>query len=96
MKTVVASMGVHTALILPNAQYEIGQGDPWNIVVWVVASSFTVPLFWHIVLNMVIPNSEDWWCKSPGRFSSATTYASVTSTVGAPVIKLWLDEGKFR
>jgi hypothetical protein len=96
MKTVVASMGVQTALCLLNAQYEIRQGGIWNIVVWMVASCFTVPIFWCVVVYIIVPNSEDWWCKSSGRFSSATTGASVSSSVGVIVMVLWLGEGRFK
>jgi ABC-type antimicrobial peptide transport system permease subunit len=96
MKTVVASMGVQTALCLLNAQYEIRRGSLLNTVVWVVASCFTVPVFWCVLMNIIIPNSDDWWCKSSGRFSSATTGASVVSSVGVIVMVLWLGEGRFK
>ena len=96
MKTVVASMGVQTALCLLNAQYEIRRGSLLNTVVWVVASCFTVPVFWCVLMYIVIPNSDDWWCKSSGRFSSATTGASVVSSVGVIVMVLWLGDGRFK
>ena len=54
MKTVVASMGVQTALCLLNAQYEIRRGGLLNTVVWVVASCFTVPVFWCVLMYIVI------------------------------------------
>jgi hypothetical protein len=96
MKTVVASMGVQTALCLLNAQYEIRRGSISNTVVWMVASCFTVPVFWCVLVYIILPNSEDWWCKSSGRFGLATTWASVVSTVGVIVMVLWLGEGRFR
>ena len=96
MKTVVASMGVQTALCLLNAQYEIRRGGLLNTVVWVVASCFTVPVFWCVLMYIVIPNSDDWWCKSSGRFSSTTTGASVVSSVGVIVMVLWLGDGRFK
>jgi hypothetical protein len=96
MKTVVASMGVQTALCLLSAQFEIRRGHVLNSVVWMVVSSIAVPIFCCVVAYMIVPNSEDWWCKSSGRFSSATTAASVVSTVGGVVMVLWLGEGRFR
>jgi hypothetical protein len=96
MKTVVASMGVLTALCLLNAQFEIRRGHLLNSVVWMVASGFAVPVFWCVVVYVIIPNSEDWWCKSSGRLSLATTWASVISTVGVIVMVLWLGEGRFK
>lgn len=95
MKTVVASMGVETALCLVNAQFEIRRGHLLNSVVWSVASGSAVPVFWCAVVYIIVPNSEDWWCKGSGRFSSATTVLSVVSTVGAVVGVLWLGEGRF-
>jgi hypothetical protein len=95
MKTVVASMGVLTALCLLNAQFEIRCGHLLNSVVWMVASVFVVTVFWCVVVHVIIPNSEDWWCKGSGRLSSVTTWASVVSTVGVVGLKLWLDEGRF-
>ena len=96
MKTVVASMGVQTALCLLNAQYEIRRGILLNAVVWMVTSCFAVPVFWCVLVYIIIPNSEDWWCKSSGRFGLATTWASVGSTVGVVVMVLWLGEGRFK
>jgi hypothetical protein len=95
MKTVIASMGVQTALCLLNAQYEIRRGILLNAVVWMVAFCFAVPVFWCVLVYIIIPNSEDWWCKSSGRFGLATTWASVGSTVGVVVMVLWLGEGRF-
>jgi hypothetical protein len=96
MKTVVASMGVQTALCLLHAQYEIRREVLLNIVIWTVASCFTVPVFWCVLVYIIIPNSEDWWCKSSGRLSSATTAASVVSSVGVIGMILWLGEGMFK
>jgi hypothetical protein len=96
MKTVVASMGVGTALCLVNAQFEIRRVHVLNSVVWMVASGFAVPVFWCVVVYIIVPNSEDWWCNGSGRFSSATTAVSVVSTVGAVVGVLWLGEGRFK
>jgi hypothetical protein len=95
MKTVVASMGVGTALCLLNTQFEIRRSHILNSFVWTVASGFAVPVVWCVVVNVIVPNSEDWWCQSSGRFGSATTGASVVSTVGVVGMKLWLDEGRF-
>jgi hypothetical protein len=40
------------------------------------------------VVYIIIPNSEDWWCKNSGRFSSATTWASIVSAVGLIIMVL--------
>jgi hypothetical protein len=96
MKTVVASMGVGTAICLLNMQFEIRRGHLLNAIVWSVASGFTVPVFWCVVVYIIVPNSEDWWCKSSGRLSSATTVSSVVTTVGVVVMVLWLSEGRFK
>jgi hypothetical protein len=98
MKMLVASMGVQTALCFLNAQFEIRRCNVLlHKVVWGVAFGVAAPVFWCVVAYMVVPNPEDWWCKSgAGRFGSVATWASVFSAVGVVGMVLWLGGGEFK
>lgn len=95
MKTLVASMAIHNALCLLNAQYELRQGFIGYTLVWMAALSITAGSLWYVVVAVVMPNEENWWRIAPGGLSLATVCGSLAYSVSIIGLKLWLDEGTF-